>query len=331
MSQTHKHMVSVFELPEAEADYDPKWDERFQDAAEATSENVDWPKLSIVTPSFNQGRFIERTIRCILLQGYPNLEYIIIDGGSTDETVKIIKKYEPWISSWISEPDTGMYDAINKGFERSTGEIMAWSPTGDIYEPGALRVIGETFRQIRVAEWITSLHKIRIDELGEEVARYRVSGFCRSGFRKGLYIPGGNQFASYTIQQQSTFWRRGLWERAGGAMDSSMKGSGDYELWSRFVEDSPVHCVDRAIGVFMVHEGQESVANAENMNAEHEQALRRMGGSHMSKFEGWLRMRLLRKRPFRVLSMIPGIGYRTNIVSWNEDSRSATSRRAIFV
>src|ERR1700738_1526878 len=85
-----------------------------------------WPRITIVTPSFNQGQFIEETIRSVLLQGYPNLEYIIIDGGSTDNTVEIIKKYEPWIACWVSEKDRGQSDALNKGFARATGQILAW-------------------------------------------------------------------------------------------------------------------------------------------------------------------------------------------------------------
>ena len=95
-----------------------------------------WPRISIVTPSFNQGQFIEETIRSILLQGYPNLEYIIIDGGSTDESVEIIKKYEPWLTYWVSEKDRGQAHAINKGLERCTGEILAYINSDDYYYPG---------------------------------------------------------------------------------------------------------------------------------------------------------------------------------------------------
>ena len=92
-----------------------------------------WPRITIVTPSFNQGQFLEETIRSVLLQGYPNLEYIIIDGGSNDNSIEIINRYKNWISYWISEKDRGQAHAINKGIDRSTGEVLAWLNSDDVY------------------------------------------------------------------------------------------------------------------------------------------------------------------------------------------------------
>jgi len=101
------------------------WTEATPPAGETLPDGRPWPKISIVTPSYNQGQFIEETIRSVLLQGYPNLEYLIIDGGSTDGSVEIIRKYEPWLAYWVSERDGGQSEAINKGFRRATGEIVA--------------------------------------------------------------------------------------------------------------------------------------------------------------------------------------------------------------
>lgn len=98
-----------------------------------------WPKISIVTPSHNQGKFLEETIRSVLLQGYPNLEYIVMDGGSTDGSVDIIRRYEPWLAYWTSKPDRGQAHAINKGWRRATGDILAWLNSDDLYVANALR------------------------------------------------------------------------------------------------------------------------------------------------------------------------------------------------
>jgi len=114
-----------------------------------------WPKISIVTPSYNQGEFIEETIRSVLLQGYPNLEYIIIDGGSNDHSVDIIKRYEPWLSYWVSERDRGQAHALNKGFNKATGDILSWLNSDDFYLPGALAFIG---RELSTADALTVLH-----------------------------------------------------------------------------------------------------------------------------------------------------------------------------
>ena len=122
------------------------WTEGSDSIPERMPDGSEWPKISIVTPSYNQAQYLEETIRSVLLQGYPNLEYIIIDGGSTDGSVEIIKKYEPWLSYWVSEPDRGQSHAINKGFERSTGEIMAWINSDDYYKPNAFKNVVDIYK-----------------------------------------------------------------------------------------------------------------------------------------------------------------------------------------
>lgn len=121
------------------------WTEESQPLPERMLDNSEWPRISIVTPSYNYGHFIEETIRSVLLQGYPNLEYIIIDGGSTDNTVEIIKKYEKYITYWVSEPDEGQTDAINKGFQQCTGKIFAWLNADCSYTISALQKVVEYY------------------------------------------------------------------------------------------------------------------------------------------------------------------------------------------
>ncbi len=121
------------------------WTEESQSMPDVKPDGSPWPRVSIVTPSYNQGQFIEETIRSVLLQGYPDLEYIIMDGGSTDESVAIIKKYEPWLAYWVSEKDRGQTHAINKGFGKTTGEILAYLNSDDIYMLHALRIIADVF------------------------------------------------------------------------------------------------------------------------------------------------------------------------------------------
>jgi glycosyltransferase involved in cell wall biosynthesis len=121
------------------------WTEESVRVPETIPDGNPLPRISIVTPSYNQGKFIEETVRSVLLQGYPNLEYLVIDGGSTDESVTIIRKYAPWLTYWVSERDQGQSDAINKGWRRCTGDIIAWLNSDDCYAPNALGAVARAF------------------------------------------------------------------------------------------------------------------------------------------------------------------------------------------
>lgn len=123
------------------------WTEESPQLPDTMADGCPWPRISIVTPSYNRGEFIEETIRSVLLQGYPDLEYFIIDGGSTDGGVEIIRKYEKWLEYWVSEPDRGQSHAINKGWERSSGDVLAWLNSDDFYYPGALANVARMFRE----------------------------------------------------------------------------------------------------------------------------------------------------------------------------------------
>lgn len=138
------------------------WTQESQKLPDKTPDGKPWPKVSIVTPSYNQGRFLEESIRSVLLQGYPDLEYIIIDGGSTDESVEIIKKYEHWLTYWVSEPDRGQSHAINKGLEKSTGQFFNWQNADDMLTPDSLAATAAAIVNHPEAGYIHGYH-IAID------------------------------------------------------------------------------------------------------------------------------------------------------------------------
>jgi len=191
---------------------------------ETTPEGKPWPKISIVTPSYNMEGFIEDTILSVIGQGYPNLEYIIIDGGSKDNTVNIIKKYEKWISYWVSEPDNGMYDAIQKGFEKSTGEIMAWLNADDKFHPNAFFSMGTIFSSMEDVDWVLGRPSFYNDE-GTIVDVVDLRKWSKYNYYLGDFK---------WIQQESVCWRRKLWLKAGAKLNTKIKYAGDYELWRRF-------------------------------------------------------------------------------------------------
>lgn len=203
---------------------------------------MDYPKISIVTPVLNQVKHIEETIQSILSQGYPNLEYIIIDGGSTDGTVDVIKKYESSLSYWVSEPDKGMYDAIQKGFEHSTGEIMAWLNADDMYHKGSLFTIAELFTIFSEVEWLEGAMSFWDNHScgGRTIFVGPSRAFSKYDFLRGDY---------HWIEQEATVWRRSLWEKSGG-LNTQLKYAGDFALWLSFFRHAKLYRADVLIGGF---------------------------------------------------------------------------------
>jgi glycosyltransferase involved in cell wall biosynthesis len=210
---------------------------------------MEYPKITIITPVFNQIEFIERAIRSVIDQNYPNLEYIVVDGGSTDGTLEIIKKYNDRITKIISEPDNGMYHALNKGFKISTGEIMAWLNSDDMYHEKSFFSVVEIFRQYKEIEFLMG-HKTTYDEND----RCFVNGTLRNWSKYDFYIAKSN----WGIQQESTFWSRSLWERSGGYINTNYKLAGDCELWTRFLIDAnaKLHMTNALLGGFRVRKNQ---------------------------------------------------------------------------
>src|SRR6202049_4689034 len=215
-----------------------------------------WPRITVVTPVYNGARFIEATIRSIVYQGYPNLEYIVVDGGSTDGTVEIIKKYEKQISWWISRRDKGVYDALNTGFSRSTGTIMGWLNASDVLHTSGLLVVGSVFASLPSVDWLTG-RPTRLNPNGMTIDIRELPSWSRYRF-----LAGANKY----IQQESTFWRRSLWEKAGGELNAAYRDVGDFDLWVRFFRHARLYSVDALIGGYRFHSDAISSSNMERYN-----------------------------------------------------------------
>ncbi|HIE83134.1 MAG TPA: glycosyltransferase, partial [Dehalococcoidia bacterium] len=221
---------------------------------------MDLPKISIVTPSYNQAEFLEATIQSLISQNYPNLEYVIIDGGSTDGSVEIIKKYEGNLHFWCSEPDGGLYDAINKGFAQTSGEIMTWLCSDDMHCPWSLKTISDIMLKVPQVEWLTTLNLMGWDRHGFLVNTKTVAGYSHDAFLDGRYCPWGKNKASAIgwIQLESTFWRRSLWERAGGEVRADMDMAAEFELWSRFFTRAELYATNSTLGGFRYQPNQKT-------------------------------------------------------------------------
>ena len=229
------------------------WREKAIQLPPAMADGKPWPKITVVTPSYNQGHYIEETLRSVLMQGYPNLELIVIDGGSKDNTVEIIKKYEKQIAYWVSEKDNGQTHAINKGFEKATGEICAYLNSDDIYMPYTLRLIAEIFTTFGV-EWVTGHRSHQVDHDVISPLPHATVRFNGLLYRKGFHVPwvmGWNQ-------QPSTFWSAALFRKAGGKFNESMQCSFDIDLWIRLSAFTELTYLRSVLAMMRQHADQKS-------------------------------------------------------------------------
>ena len=204
---------------------------------------ISYPKISIVTPCYNSERYLENTIISVLNQEYPNLEYVIVDGGSTDTTLDIIKKYEHQLSYWVSEKDTGMYDALNKGFRHTTGEIMGWIGSDDMYHQQSFFTIASIFSEHQNIQWLLGAAST-FDEKGRTVKVHQSKRFTREGFLNGDFK---------WLQQESCLWKRTLWNKAGKMLNRNLKYAGDFDLWLRFFRFEELYVTDALIAGFRKH------------------------------------------------------------------------------
>lgn len=259
-----------------------------------------WSRISIVTPSYNQAEFLEDCIRSVLDQNYPNLEYVIMDGGSTDGSVDIIKKYAHRLTYWTSERDEGQYDAINKGFSKTTGEIMAWLNSDDKYTPWAFRAVGELFAALESVEWITARYPITWPGSGGGVRCWFAPCYSRRGFYRGENCMVKNGLFRGYIQQESTFWRRSLWSRSGGRVDASLRLAADFDLWARFYQHAELHGAETCLGGFRMHGKQKTAHYLEDYMQETERVFIRHGGRPYGTYETFFRSMVFSRFPGRL-------------------------------
>jgi glycosyltransferase involved in cell wall biosynthesis len=287
---------------------------------------AEWPTISIVTPSFNQGPFLESCIQSILAQRYPQLQYVIVDGGSSDDSVDIIKKYSKHLHYWCSEKDDGQYDAINKGFRVCTGEIMAWLNSDDMYYPWALKTVASVMAELPHVQWLTTLSPGGWDINGFSSGVSRLPGVSRHAFLDGALIPGDRNGYG-CIQQESTFWRRSLWLKCGAAIPGTATLAGDFELWSQFSRFSEVVGISSPLAGFRSQPAQR-IRNIGLYMEQSKTALARVR-KEMQWKPGRLRQRVrklgVNKVPILKRALRESIGYDAQqVVRRNRDSLDAS-------
>jgi glycosyltransferase involved in cell wall biosynthesis len=211
-----------------------------------------WPRICIVTPSYNQGQYIEETIRSVVLQSYPNLEYFVIDGGSTDDSLDIIRKYDPWLTHWVSEPDHGQAHAINKGLAMCRGDLFGWINSDDGLLPGALASLAAAFSYAPASILLGDV--LNIDEVYGHTWLRRQQNVTF----KALAQPGCHNFF---WQQPGTFWPYVLCRQIGN-LDESLRYLFDLDWMCQALQVAQVHYLHTAIALYRLHDTSKTVHEA---------------------------------------------------------------------
>lgn len=225
------------------------------------------PKISIITPSYNQGQFLEETILSVLNQGYPNLEYIIFDGGSTDESIKILKKYDPYLTYWASEKDKGQTHAINKGFKKATGDLVNWLNSDDMLVKGALKTLAQVFEKHPGADLFFGDY-LAVDHASSLLYKRKSAPY------NPLALFWGRQLSS----QPAVFFKRNLLDRF-GFLNENQQFCMDTEFWIRMAGCGALfHQIKKPIGITRVHGGAKTTLLQDVLKNEHKKIVRRYNG-----------------------------------------------------
>lgn len=232
----------------------------------------DWPRISVITPSYMQGRYVERTVRSVLLQRYPNLEYIVLDGGSTDETLDVLDPYVPQLTHFHSGPDGGQAAAIRRGFDLATGDILAYLNSDDLLTPGTLNFVADYFHRHPKVDAIYS-HRVVVDP------EDRVVGYW-------ILPPHSNYLMTRfaMIPQETCFWRRSAYEAVGG-LDPTFHFALDYDLFVRMMRDGRFRRVNRTLGAFRRHLEQKTFLLYESVGLEEVEKVQRREGIRLRQFD----------------------------------------------
>jgi glycosyltransferase involved in cell wall biosynthesis len=252
------------------------------------SKNMDiFPKITVITPSYNQAEFLERTIKSVIDENYPNLEYIIIDGGSTDGSVEIIRKYEKYLSYWVSEKDHGQSHAINKGLRMATGDWIAWQNSDDIYYPGAFSAVAKAVQTHPDVELIIGDMNL-INEHDEVIRTFL---YANVNFRE-LAAEG------MILSNQVAFWKKTVQNKV-GFLDETLHFGFDYDWFLRLTKITPAFSTNKLLGAFRIQpDAKTQVNKTENLHAH--MVVRERHGAKMngikSKLYKFKRMLKLLKR-----------------------------------
>ncbi len=227
-------------------------------------------RVSIVTPSYNQSKYLERTIQSVINQDYVDIEYIVIDGGSDDGSVEIIQQYQDQITYWVSEPDKGQTDAINKGFAKASGDILAWINSDDTLEPGAVSRAVQVLAENPEVGMVYG-HGFFINAEDAKIGEFPSAQTDYRKLRRG-YVH---------ICQQAAFWRASLWKKA-GPLDDSIYFAMDYDLWLHLAKEAPMLYIPEHWANFRLHSDAKTIAEDDRCWPDMLKIHLRNGGSRFS-------------------------------------------------